>query len=81
MQVSIDGYYPYFAIAVDGKEAGVEYAQVLKLAGWTVSMSTDGSSYTCYDPSNSITVVIMINSDSNGEYTLVAYFNQALSQQ
>ena len=81
MQVSKDGYYPYFAIAVDGKEAGVEYAQVLKLAGWTVSMSTDGSSYTCYDPSNSITVVIMINSDSNGEYTLVAYFNQALSQQ
>lgn len=75
MIVSQEGYNSYFAVAVNGLEAGVQFVNDLQAAGWTVSGSSDGSSYNCVDPSNKTTVVVAFNSDSNGNYTLIAFFD------
>jgi len=75
MIFSEEGYESYFAVAIDGVEAGTQFIKDLIANNWSVSQSSNGTSYNCVDPSGKTTVVVMFGSTTSGYYTLIAFFD------
>ncbi len=75
MIFSEKGYDSYFAVAIDGVEAGTQFVKDLIASNWSVSQSSNGTSYNCVDPSGKTTIVVMFGSTTSGYYTLIAFFD------
>lgn len=76
MIFSEEGHDPYFAVAIDGVEAGTQFVKDLIANKWSVNQSSNGTSYNCVDPSGKTTIIVMFGSATNGYYTLIAFFDK-----
>lgn len=76
MIFSEKGYDSYFAVAIDGVEAGTQFVKDLIANNWSVNQSSNGTSYNCVDPSGKTTIIVMFGSTTSGYYTLIAFFDK-----
>ena len=75
MIFSEEGHDSYFAVAIDGVEAGTQFVKDLIANNWSVNQSSNGTSYNCVDSSGKTTIIVMFGSATNGYYTLIAFFD------
>ena len=64
MIFSEEGHDPYFAVAIDGVEAGTQFVKDLIANKWSVNQSSNGTSYNCVDPSGKTTIIVLLSKNN-----------------